>query len=125
MEPRITGWRLAEARRDAGLTQTEVAARMGTTQSAVSRVESGRSQPTLDFVDRYARAIGRPITIRFGAGPDPPTRAERQARVRRVLGDYVFDPWERNPSPVEAQTLLADGLTRDRFRRGRPGPSDR
>jgi hypothetical protein len=34
------------------------------------------------------------------------------------LGNYVFNPWDRDPSPEEAETLIADGLTRESFDNG-------
>lgn len=49
---------LADAREQAGLTQTEVAQRMGTTQPAVARLEAGDSDPRLSTVERYAQAVG-------------------------------------------------------------------
>lgn len=116
MRQNAIGFELTAARRRAGLTQAEVAELMGTTQSAVSRVESGRSVPTIDFVDRYARALGVTIRLELGASQDTiPSRAERARRVRRVLGGYVFDPWKRDLSPAEERSLEADGLTRERF----------
>jgi transcriptional regulator with XRE-family HTH domain len=58
----------------AGLTQTELARRMGTTQSSIARVEAGGSLPTLDLLDRVGRALGAQITltvsgetVRFGS----------------------------------------------------------
>lgn len=54
------------ARRRAGLTQQEVADRMGTTKSAVSRVEGAtRHIPTLPTLRRYAAAIGHRVEIRL------------------------------------------------------------
>ena len=49
---------LVSARTRAGLTQAEVAERMGTTQSVVARLEGGKRQPSLRTVQRYAQAIG-------------------------------------------------------------------
>jgi transcriptional regulator with XRE-family HTH domain len=106
---------LTAARRKAGLTQREVAERMGTTQSAVSRVESGRAVPSLEFLDRYARAVGTTLVLELGPPSALPSRSERAERVKRVLRGYVFDPWERQPSPAEQRSLEADGLTRERF----------
>lgn len=56
---------LLEARAKAGLTQAEVAKRMGTTQSVVARIESGRAAPNLKTLDRYARAVGRRIAVKL------------------------------------------------------------
>ena len=49
---------LIAARSRAGLTQGEVAKRMGTTQSVVARLESGRHGPSMRTVQRYAQAVG-------------------------------------------------------------------
>ena len=46
---------LIEARAKAGLTQAAVAKRMGTTQSVVARIESGRAPPNLKTLEKYAR----------------------------------------------------------------------
>ena len=53
---------LAEQRQAAGLSQTEVAARMGTSQSAVARLESGTADVRASTLERYAAAVGRQIT---------------------------------------------------------------
>jgi len=52
---------LVAARVAAGLSQTEVAARMGTSQSAVARLESGDADIRLSTLERYAAALGRDI----------------------------------------------------------------
>jgi ribosome-binding protein aMBF1 (putative translation factor) len=62
------------ARNRAGLTQTELAEKMGTTQPAVARMESGRVQPSLQTLHRLARATGSRLMIRF-----EPCRAARLA----------------------------------------------
>ena len=49
---------LIAARARAGLTQADVAQRMGTTQSTVARLEAGRSAPSLRSLQRYAHAGG-------------------------------------------------------------------
>lgn len=57
----------AQARTDAGLTQAEVAARMGTSRSVVSRLEAAlrgkRDAPTLGLLRRYAEACGRRLVV--------------------------------------------------------------
>jgi ribosome-binding protein aMBF1 (putative translation factor) len=53
---------LAEQRQAAGLSQTEVAARMGTSQSAVARLESGTADVRASTLERYAAAVGSEIT---------------------------------------------------------------
>ena len=56
---------LLAARTAAGMTQHEVAMRMWTTKSAVSRLESGcYARPNLDTIEKYALAVGARIEIR-------------------------------------------------------------
>ena len=56
---------LVAARMAACMTQEEVAARMWTTKSVVSRLESGvRTRPTLSTIERYALAVGALVEIR-------------------------------------------------------------
>lgn len=49
--------RLSELRRGRGLSQTEVAARMGTSQSALARLESGQADIRISTLSRYAAAL--------------------------------------------------------------------
>jgi transcriptional regulator with XRE-family HTH domain len=49
---------LIEARSRAGLTQAEVAERMGTSQSTAARLESGGAKPSLSTLKRFAKATG-------------------------------------------------------------------
>jgi transcriptional regulator with XRE-family HTH domain len=55
---RALGDQLAAQRRSLGLSQTQVAARMGTSQSAVARLETGASDALVSTVERYASALG-------------------------------------------------------------------
>ena len=54
---------LIEARARAHLSQAEVASRMGTTESVVSRLESGRVKPSTRTLERYAEATGHKLRI--------------------------------------------------------------
>ncbi len=56
---------LIAARAHAGLTQDEVAERMETSQSAVARLEGGRSNASLRTLKRYAAATGTRLQISF------------------------------------------------------------
>jgi DNA-binding XRE family transcriptional regulator len=57
---------LLKARTRAGLSQDVVAARMGTTKSAVSRLETARRHvPSLSTLRRYARAVGCDIQVKL------------------------------------------------------------
>lgn len=56
---------LIEARARAALTQAQVAARMGTTQAVIARLESGRTKPSTRTLERFARATGMRLRIHF------------------------------------------------------------
>ena len=56
---------LVAQRQAAGLSQTEVAARMGTSQSAVARLESGDVDVRASTLERYAAAVGGEISWRL------------------------------------------------------------
>lgn len=56
---------LIAARAQAGLSQGDVAALMGTTQSAIARLESGRRTPSMRTVQRYADAVGGRAVVRI------------------------------------------------------------
>lgn len=56
---------LMKARAHSGLTQEEIARRMGTTQSVVARLESGKSMPSTRTLKKYAEATGTRLVIRF------------------------------------------------------------
>jgi transcriptional regulator with XRE-family HTH domain len=93
------------ARKAAGLTQAALAALTGTTQSAVSRLESGRLVPTLAVLERVAAATGRPITVVVG----PPARRT--------------DPAATAPPPTRPAAAVAPRAARSRASAGRPLPS--
>lgn len=52
------------ARQQKGLTQAELARRVGTTQSAIARFESGAGNPTLDFLSKVSAAVGARLDVR-------------------------------------------------------------
>lgn len=54
-----------DVRNRAGLTQKELARKMGTTQPVVARLESGRSRPSMRTLERLAHATGSRLLISF------------------------------------------------------------
>ena len=55
------------ARAESGLTQPEVAARIGTTQSAIARLESAepKHSPSIATLQKYAKALGCTLELRL------------------------------------------------------------
>jgi len=56
---------LITARTRAGLTQSELAERMQTTQSTIARLESGRTMPSMRTLARYAEATESRAVVRL------------------------------------------------------------
>ncbi|MFA5883773.1 MAG: helix-turn-helix transcriptional regulator [Acidimicrobiia bacterium] len=67
-EARIAAFRdlVYRLRADAGLTQAELAQRMGTTQSAIARMEGGGTRPTLETLEKVATAVGAELVVGIG-----------------------------------------------------------
>jgi transcriptional regulator with XRE-family HTH domain len=70
LEPEFSLLRtMLKARRDAGLSQAEVAQRMGTKAPAITRLESsltsGRHSPSIATLKKYAEAVGCRLEVRF------------------------------------------------------------
>ena len=63
---------LIKARVSAGLTQEQLAKRMETTQSAIARLEGGRTRPSTQTLERLAAATRTRLAISFG--PQPQSR---------------------------------------------------
>ena len=70
-----------KARAETGLTQAEVAARVGTTQSAIARLESAepKHSPSIATLQKYAKALGYKVEIRLVKNE----RRGRTAQLRR------------------------------------------
>ncbi|MCE0521573.1 MAG: helix-turn-helix domain-containing protein [Methylacidiphilales bacterium] len=61
------GARLQAEREKAGVTQSELARRIGTTKTAISRLENGGRDIRLSTVERIAHALGRVVSIELKA----------------------------------------------------------
>lgn len=78
------------ARGRAGLTQTELARRAGTSQATISAYEHGRKVPSVETLDRLLAATGtRLTTVPASAPVVRPTRAQL-ARAGRALVDVML-----------------------------------
>lgn len=67
---------LRQAREQAGLTQEEVALRLDTKKSAISRIENSAGSIRLSTLERFARAVGRQLSLELG----PPRKASEPGR---------------------------------------------
>jgi len=57
--------KLIEVRLKSGVSQADLARKIGTKQSAIARLESGRVNPTVDFLDKISTALGRKLEIQI------------------------------------------------------------
>ena len=79
----IGGELVREARRRAGLTQRELAERAGTTQSAIARLESGRTSPSLERLEWLLKLCGFSMSISI-ANYDDSHLVQAKANLRRT-----------------------------------------
>jgi transcriptional regulator with XRE-family HTH domain len=70
-----------KARAESGLTQAEVAERVGTTQSAIARLESAapKHSPSIATLQRYAKALGYRVEVRLVKQQRPTRRSTGRA----------------------------------------------
>ena len=80
----IGGELVREARRRAGLTQRELAARAGTTQSAIARLESGRTSPSFEQVERLIKLCGFSMIVNLTPYDDSHL-VQAKANLRRSV----------------------------------------
>lgn len=56
---------IIEARKEQNMTQSELAKRVGTQKSNISRLESGNYNPSLDFLIKVARCLGKDLSVQM------------------------------------------------------------
>jgi ribosome-binding protein aMBF1 (putative translation factor) len=74
-EAGVVGYLLREAREAAGLSQVQLADRLECTQQAVSQAERWVSNPTIEFVRRWAAAVDLDLEIRMARQPGREARS--------------------------------------------------
>lgn len=82
----IGGELVREARRRAGLTQRELAERAGTTQSAIARLESGRTSPSLEHVEWLLKLCGFSMIVSL-APYDDSHLVQAKANLKRTVDE--------------------------------------
>ena len=92
-----SGTLIRQARKRAGLTQAELAAQAGTTQSAIARWERGASHPTVERLESVIGACGLELQLGLTSGNADDTAALRRnlaltvdERVQRVIQLHRF-----------------------------------
>jgi uncharacterized protein len=111
MEPATAAALLRQARKRAGLSQVDLAARAGVTQSVISAYESGQRQPSLPALARLVDAADLELTMGLRR---PPGRLRRLSgpvgrRVRRHRRDLVAVAAEHGVSNLRVFGSVARG----------------
>jgi DNA-binding XRE family transcriptional regulator len=93
---------LTAQRRSAGLSQTEVAARMGTSQSAVARLETGDADVRVSTLERYAAAIGSQVAWHARPGSAEPGSTQPGSTQPGSVQPGSVQPGSVQPGSVRA-----------------------
>ena len=112
-----------DARRQAGLTQRDLAVRAGTSQPTVSAYEAGRQIPTLSTLERLLVACGRELVVTAEPVPAAPNaalltrnrgRILRLARAHGITDVRVFGSVARGDADASSDVDLLVGLESSR-----------
>ncbi len=94
----IIGKRLRRLREEKGLSQADVEKATGLLSSYISRVEQGRTMPSLEALEKLAAALEMPLFQLFYEGDDPPPltnlsrrEAEPIRQIRNVKKNKMSD----------------------------------
>jgi transcriptional regulator with XRE-family HTH domain len=104
---------LREARRKAGLTQRDLAARASTSQSAVARYERAKSMPDIETLQRLLEACGYELRWRLEPLDPTPDRQIREAIARpakaRLEGNRRVTRLAARAHPAPRRPLIGSG----------------
>ena len=105
---------LTQARLNAGLTQRQLAERVGTSQPAIARLEAGLVSPTLDTVKRVAAAAGYELRVELAPlpGPDPVIEAYKRDVDRSLLRENLRRTVDERLRSLDDLRRLGDELQR-------------
>jgi ribosome-binding protein aMBF1 (putative translation factor) len=89
-----------------GFTQSWLAPRLGVRRESLSRIESGRSSPTLSVVDRFARVMSLARHVRQAAARSETSKAAPDAGAFETVGR------ELDLDPEETRAIAAEAISR-------------
>lgn len=101
---KTVGKKIAEARKSAGLSQPELAAKIGWGQSRLSNYERGIREPKIDDLKAISNALKIDVHTLIPGNVEPPkAQGVEQAKSQYVIGE--FDTWDSNTplSPDEVE----------------------
>lgn len=105
------GQRMLEARRRAGLSQQEIAARLGTSGTVVGRYERGHVTPSVEVAWKVAQLLGVTLDSLCG-GSELADGPQDKAMLERLRQIEQLDPRERDSLLFFIDGVLRDAMTR-------------
>lgn len=104
------GARLAALRRDAGLTQTELALAIGEKQQTVAYWERSSRPPRSDAIPKLARVLGIPVDalLSDSAAPPTPTKPVHAGKVQKLFEEVARLPRRQQDKVVEFVSAFID-----------------
>ncbi len=87
----ILSQRLRSIREQKNMTQGDIQARSGLKRSYVSRLEHGRTIPSLETLEKFAQALEVPLYQFFYEGEEPPTAASLPQAVQVGSDNWGFN----------------------------------
>ena len=93
MEPASAGALLRQARKQAGLSQVDLAGRAGVTQSVISAYESGQRQPSLPALARLVSAAGFELTLGLRGRPAACDGCQARWAAGSAATGRTWSPW--------------------------------
>lgn len=102
-----------DARRSAGLTQAQLAERLGTTQPVVARLERADANPTFETIERALAAAGYAIELRATRRPIGQVDESQIAAMLRLTPAERLRTFEASHRNVAAMLANARRVPRD------------
>lgn len=102
-----------DARRSAGLTQAQLAERLGTTQPVIARLERDDSNPTFETIERALAAAGYEIELRATRRPVPEVDESQIAALLRLTPEQRLATFEASHRNLRALLATARRVPRD------------
>jgi transcriptional regulator with XRE-family HTH domain len=101
------GHLVREARQRQGLDQAELAARLGTSQAAISRIERDRVSPTIETLNRVLEAMGETLQASRVKLSEPPPGGSNQS-IAELRADYQLSPEERLSQAAQLSEIATE-----------------
>ena len=99
---------LVEARLEQGISQAELARRLGIQRSGINRLESGTQNPTLDMILKIASALGKDVSLELNDKEEPMSHV------------YSLRIYDTELMRFSMEKFVAGGAERRRFTCHRP-----